>query len=137
MEVESAYRILYSIALIILAVSLGVLLARSIRGPGVTDRLLCINMIGTLVIAAIVILSKLLGETWLLDVALIYTMISMVSVLILARVLIPPKTPEISQSQSQEAGQELTEPEENQNVDRRAVINYRLDFFRRRGNRQL
>ena len=116
MEVESAYRILYSIALIILAVSLGVLLARSIRGPGVTDRLLCINMIGTLVIAAIVILSKLLGETWLLDVALIYTMISMVSVLILARVLIPPKTPEISQSQAQETRQELTEPEENQNA---------------------
>ena len=116
MDVESAYRILYCIALIILAVSLGVLLARSIRGPGVTDRLLCINMIGTLVIAAIVILSKLLGETWLLDVALIYTMISMVSVLILARVLIPPKTPKISQSQAQETGQELTEPEENQNA---------------------
>ncbi len=91
MTVESAYQILYSAALIILAVSLGVLLARSIRGPGVTDRLLCINMIGTIVIAAIVILSKLLRETWLLDVALIYTMISLVSVLILARVLIPPK----------------------------------------------
>ena len=42
-------------------------------------------------IAGIVILSRLLGEAWLLDVALIYTMISLVSVLILARVLIPPR----------------------------------------------
>ena len=91
MNVETAYQILWSAALIVLAVLLGVMLIRSVRGPGVTDRLLSINMIGTLVIAAIVILSKALHETWLLDVALIYTMISLVSVLILARVLIPSK----------------------------------------------
>ena len=89
MDLQEAYRSLYSLSLIVIALLLGVMLIRAVRGPGVTDRLLSINMIGTLVIAAILILSRLLGESWLLDVALIYTMISLVSVLILARVYIP------------------------------------------------
>lgn len=89
MTVQQAYQALYSGALIVLAALLCVMLIRSARGPGVTDRLLSINMLGTLAIAAILILSALLGEGWLLDVALIYTMISFVSVLILARVYIP------------------------------------------------
>ena len=89
MEIQEAYTILYSAALIVVAGLLAVMVYRSVKVPGATDRLLCINMIGTLVIAAIVLLALLLGESWLLDVALIYTMISMLSVLILARVFIP------------------------------------------------
>ena len=91
MDVQQAYDALYTFALIVISLLLCVMLFRSVKGPGVTDRLLSINMVGTLVIAGIVILSRLLGEAWLLDVALIYTMISLVSVLILARVLIPSK----------------------------------------------
>ena len=91
LDVQKAYELLYTSVLTGIALLLFVMLFRSVKGPGVTDRLLSINMVGTLVIAAIVILSRLLGEAWLLDVALIYTMISLVSVLILARVLIPPK----------------------------------------------
>ena len=90
MSVEEAYRVLYSLSLMIIAVLLGVMLIRAVRGPGVTDRLLSISMIGTLVIAAILVLSRQLEESWLLDVALIYTMISPISVLILARVYVPP-----------------------------------------------
>ena len=89
MTVQEAYSALYSLALMVLSLLLCVMLLRSARGPGVTDRLLSINMMGTMIIALIVILSALLGEGWLLDVALIYTMISLVSVLILARVYIP------------------------------------------------
>ena len=91
MSVSTAYTILYSAALAFLALLLAVMLLRSTRGPGVTDRLLSINMIGTLVNVAILVMSALLRESWLIDVALIYTMISFVSVLILARVAIPAK----------------------------------------------
>ena len=91
MSLENAYNTLYAAALLLLALLLTVMMVRSARGPGVTDRLLSINMMGTLVNAAIVILSARLGESWLVDVALIYTMISFVSLLILARVLIPAK----------------------------------------------
>lgn len=91
MSVSEAYTALYSGALIVVALLLGVMLARSARGPGVTDRLLSINMIGTLVNVAVILLSALLKEGWLVDVALIYTMISLISTLVLARVMIPPK----------------------------------------------
>ena len=67
------------------------LLARAICVSGVTNRLIATNMIGTMVNAAILILSAMLKENWLIDVALIYTMISFVSVLILTRVIIPAR----------------------------------------------
>ena len=89
MTIAQAYQTLYTAALLVIAAELLVMLVRCAREPGITDRLLSINMIGTLVIAGIVILSRLLEESWLVDVALIYTMISFVSILILARVYIP------------------------------------------------
>lgn len=89
MTITQAYQTLYSSALLVLALLIGVMLLRSARGPGVPDRLLSINMIGTMVIAMILVLSALLSELWLVDVAVIYTMISLIAVLILARVYIP------------------------------------------------
>lgn len=92
MSVENAYNLLYEGTLIVLALLIGAMLIRSIRGPAVTDRVLAINMIGTMVIASIAVLALYLKENYLLDVGLIYTMISFVSVLVLASVYIPSKT---------------------------------------------
>ena len=91
MTIDAAYSLLYEKCLIVLAVLIGAMLIRSIMGPAVTDRVLAINMIGTLVIASIAILSMYLKENYLLDVGLIYTMISFVSVLVLASVYIPSR----------------------------------------------
>lgn len=92
MTVAEAYRILYSAALLVLAVLIGVMLIRSVRGPRVTDRILSINMIGTMVIASIAILSVMLGEPYLADVSLIYAMVSFVAVLILTMTYLPART---------------------------------------------
>ena len=89
MSVETAYDYLYTGALIWLSVLILFMLVRSIMGPRITDRLLAINMIGTLVISCIAVLSRLLDESYLIDAALIYAMISFVSVLILAMIYIP------------------------------------------------
>ena len=89
MSIDQAYQTLYASALLVIAVLLAVMLVRCAMSPGITDRVLTINMIGTLVITGIVILSRLLQENWLVDVALIYTMISFVSILILTRVYVP------------------------------------------------
>lgn len=86
MTLWEAYQLLYSTALVLLAGLLVFGLVRAIIGPRVTDRILGINMLGTLVIVMIAILSRLLEESYLLDVALIYTMISFVTVLVLASV---------------------------------------------------
>ena len=89
MSIDSAYSALYSGALVYLALLMCVMLCRAVRLRGVTNRLIAVNMIGTMINASILILSVKMKESWLLDVALIYTMISFVSVLILARVSIP------------------------------------------------
>ena len=88
MTVETAYQYLYLGALIALGILMGFVLIRSIIGPRITDRILCINMIGTLVICSLAILSQRQSEGYLIDIALIYAMISFLSVLILARTYI-------------------------------------------------
>ena len=93
MSVENAYQILFLSALIVLGILIGVVLIRSIIGPRVTDRILCINMIGTLVICSIAILSIRQKEGYLVDISLIYAMISLLTVLILASVYIRKKDP--------------------------------------------
>ncbi len=88
MSIGNAYNILFSIALIWLSMLILCMLIRAIIGPRITDRILAINMIGTMVISCIAILSRLLWESFLTDVALIYAMISFISVLILATIYI-------------------------------------------------
>lgn len=87
--VNVAYRVLFILALAVLACMIGIMLVRCIKGPRVTDRILSINMIGTMVISCIAILSVLLEEGYLTDVALIYGMLSFVAVLVFAMVYIP------------------------------------------------
>ena len=72
-------------ALLLLSVGIFFALVRAIRGPRVADRILGVNMIGTMTTACIAILSVLLGQSWLLDVALIYCLISFLAVVVLVR----------------------------------------------------
>ena len=61
-------------------------LIRSVLGPRITDRLVAVNSIGTMTIVLIAILSVMLEEAYLLDVCLIYAMISFVAVIVLTKV---------------------------------------------------
>ena len=63
-----------------------VCLIRAILGPRVTDRVLALNMIGTLVVMMICILSYLLEEAILIDVAILYALLNMLVVVVLTRV---------------------------------------------------
>lgn len=75
-------------ALIVLALLTAACLVRAILGPRLTDRIMAVNMIGTMTIAMICILAVLLDEPSLLDVALIYAVISFVAVIVLAKIYI-------------------------------------------------
>lgn len=61
-------------------------LLRTIRGPRMADRIVGINMTGSLATAAIAVLAVFLEQSWLLDVCLIYCMISFLAVVVLAKV---------------------------------------------------
>lgn len=72
----------------ILSIMFLLCLLRLILGPSVADRLLAVNMLGGIVIVSIAILSLLLDESYLLDIALIYALISFLAVVILSQIYI-------------------------------------------------
>ena len=57
-------------------------------GPWFTDRVVALNMICTAVILLVCVLSYLLGESYLVDVAILYGLVSLLSVAILSRVTV-------------------------------------------------
>ena len=90
----SAFDFLYFAALLILAAGLFFALLRAVRGPRIADRIMGINMIGTMVSVTLAILSVWLRQSWLLDVCLLYAMISFLAVVVLAKVCIAAKKQE-------------------------------------------
>ena len=74
--------------LLLLTAGLFFSLRRAIRGPRMADRILGINMTGSLTTAAIGVLAVFLDQSWLLDVCLIYCMISFLAVVVLAKISI-------------------------------------------------
>ena len=88
---ENAYRILYIAALLFLGIAMFFALLRSIRGPRIADRIMGINMINSLAVLCIAICAFLLKESWLLDVCIIYGLISFLSVVVLSLIHIDAK----------------------------------------------
>lgn len=74
--------------LIVLGLLFFASLVRAVKGPRVADRLVAVNMIGTMVMVMIAILSVYLQEEYLLDICLIYAMASFLAVIVLAKVYI-------------------------------------------------
>jgi multicomponent Na+:H+ antiporter subunit F len=83
---ESAYQVVFTVALIFLAVMLVLCLIRAIIGPRIADRVVSINMMGTMVMVIIAVLALMLEEGYLADICLIYAMISFLAVIVLTKV---------------------------------------------------
>lgn len=82
----TAYRVVLEAALLFFAVMLSLCLIRAIKGPKIADRLVAVNMMGTMVMVIIGILAILMQEEYLVDICLIYAMISFLAVIILTKV---------------------------------------------------
>lgn len=63
-------------------------LVRAILGPRFTDRVVAVNMINTMVVAVICILSVWMREDFLVDVALVYALLSFLTVVVLTRMVL-------------------------------------------------
>ena len=84
----SAYDILFTSVLSILGVFMFICLFRAVIGPSTADRVISINMIGSIVIMLIVLLSLVMNEGFLVDMAVIYALLSFLAVVILVRIYI-------------------------------------------------
>lgn len=85
-SLERVYGILFIGVLVILAVLILLCLLRAVVGPRIADRIVAVNMMGTMVIVMIAVLALMLGEGYLVDICIIYAMISFLAVIVLTKV---------------------------------------------------
>ena len=85
---ERAYEIVFTVSLCIFAFYMFICLFRAVKGPTTADRVISINMIGTIVNMIIIVLALMMNEGFLIDIALIYALLSFLAVVLLARLFI-------------------------------------------------
>ena len=86
MELLNRFDWLFYGILAVQAVLLLLCLIRAVIGPRIADRLVAVNMITTMVTVMIAILAILQDEGYLVDICLIYAMISFLAVVVLSRI---------------------------------------------------
>ena len=73
---------------VFLSVTVFFCLLRAVLGPRFTDRVIAVNIVSTKVIVLISMLALYIGESYLVDICLVYGIISFLSVVVLARALL-------------------------------------------------
>ncbi len=86
MELIQQYSVLFYGILSVLALMLVLCLIRAVKGPRIADRLVAVNMMGTMVIVIIALLAVVKNQGYLMDICLIYAMISFLAVVVLTRI---------------------------------------------------
>ena len=85
-NMTAASETLGTVVIVCIAVLAVACLIRSVLGPRVTDRIVSVNSIGTMTIVVIALFAVMLDEAYLLDICLIYAMISFVAVVVLTKI---------------------------------------------------
>ena len=86
MELVTQYSWFFYIILSLMAIMLVAYLIRAVIGPRIADRLVAVNMMTTTVTVIIAILAVIKNEGYLIDICLIYAMISFLAVVVLTRI---------------------------------------------------
>ena len=86
--IQQCYHDLFWGALVLLGLGLLAVMVYIIRAGLTVDRIIGINLIGTLVVIVICALTYLLGEDYLADIAVIYVVMSFIAVMMLCRIYI-------------------------------------------------
>ncbi len=85
---EQAYSFLYLAVFIGLGVAIIASLIRSITAKTIIGRFIGVNILTTIVLIVICILTLFLKESYLTDIALIYALISCIAVILLSKIYI-------------------------------------------------
>lgn len=72
--------------LIFLGIMAFCIFIRIVRGPKVVDRIMGVNMMGTVTICMLAIIAVLKQESYLIDICIIYAVISFLAVVVLCKV---------------------------------------------------
>ncbi len=85
---ENVFNVIMIICLAVLGVLIVLTLFQTIKGKSITERMVPVNMAGTMAIVIMLILSVLLNESGILDTALLYALLSFLAVVVLSKVYI-------------------------------------------------
>lgn len=88
MDVERIQQLVLLIGMIFLGITIIFCLLRAILGPRFTDRLLGINVINVKVIILICILATFFEKAYIVDIALVYSAISFLAVIVLSKLFL-------------------------------------------------
>ena len=86
MELVQQYSAFFYGILSVLALMLVFCLVRAVKGPRIADRLVAVNMMGTIVMVSIALLAVVKDQGYLVDICLIYALISFLAVVVLTRI---------------------------------------------------
>ena len=103
---QDAYGILYSGILVVLSVLIIACFIRAIKGPTIADRIVAINMIGTQIITMVGVVALMLDASYLVDVSMLYAMISFLAVVVLCKIYMGVFLERQAKAQAQQGGQE-------------------------------
>ena len=82
------FSIFFLVCIIILAILVVLCLFRAIKGPKIADRIMAANMVGTLTIAIILLLSVYLDESYVIDICLVYAVISFLGIIVITKIYV-------------------------------------------------
>ncbi len=88
MTIDTIYGYIYITVIVLLSLALFACLIRAIKGPRIADRIVAVNMMGTMVMVIMTAMSLMLKESYLVDISLIYAMISFLAVVVITKVYI-------------------------------------------------
>jgi len=91
MEYAEVVRIFLHIGIIFLAITMCICLVRAVRGPKLADRIVATNMISVKTILLIVMVAVYIGGDFLVDVAMVYALLSFLAVVVFTRFMLRVK----------------------------------------------
>ena len=86
--IEQAYSILFTVVLILIGIAAFIALIRSITGKTMINRFIGTNLLSTIVLISICILSVLFKEAYLPDIAIVFALLSCIAVMLLCKIYI-------------------------------------------------
>lgn len=88
---------------------------RAFRGPRFTDRVVAVNMIGTITIAIMAILSVAMDADFLIDISITYALLSFIAIVVLTRLVIIRRRGQMEQEHHTTVPENPTEMEDIHN----------------------
>ena len=89
---------------VVLALLMLATLIRAVLGPRFTDRSIAVNVINTLVVAEIVLVSVWMREDFLVDVALLYALLSFLTVVVVSRLVLTRRHKQLEKEKRERTG---------------------------------